>query len=110
MFKWGNDKFNTGYKILTLAYIRGIFDLYVFHYATHSYLPKHKDPKKYGKQYRLNIVLRKPKSGGQFWCKGKHFNFNDRIIFFRADSNYHGMTKIEEGSRIILSLGFYRPM
>ena len=109
LFKWGNDRFNTGYKILTLAYIKGILDIYLFRYSTNSHLPKHKDPNKFGRQYRLNIVLWKPDKGGQFWCKGDHFNFKDRIIFFRADSCYHGMTKIEQGTRMILSIGFYRP-
>lgn len=82
-------------------------DLYLFHYKEGSYIPKHKDPKKYGKQYRINLVLWKPTSGGHFWCKGDHINLYDRLIIFRADKYYHGIDKVTSGSRILLSLGIY---
>lgn len=107
LWKWGFDRFRTGYKIFTLAYWQGIFDCYLFVYSEGGMIPKHKDPRKYGKQYRFNLVLKKPKSGGKFWCKGKHFNFNDRIILFRADKYYHGISEVTEGQRIMLSFGFY---
>ena len=108
LWKWGNDRFsNLGYKIFTLAYIKGIFDCYLFYYKKGSYIPKHKDPSKYGKQYRFNIVLKKPSAGGEFVCKGKHFNLWDRFIFFRADRDYHYINKITQGTRLMLSFGFY---
>lgn len=105
MFHWGNDKFShLGYKIFTLAFCKR-FDLYLFHYKEGSYIPKHKDPSFGMKHYRINVVLKKPDKGGQFICKNKLSLFNGRIICFRADTEYHKITKIEKGNRWLLSLG-----
>lgn len=107
LWKWGKDRFNTGYKIFTIAYIQGIFDCYLFKYELGSHIPKHKDPAKYGKQYRFNIIIKNAKQGGKFWCKGKHINICNIFFAFRADSCYHGVTHITEGNRVVLSFGIY---
>jgi hypothetical protein len=83
------------------------FDCYLFHYPTGSYIPKHKDPKKFGKQYRLNIEIIKPKKGGVFQCNKIILSLFGRVFLFRADSEYHRVTKIEEGERWVLSFGFF---
>jgi hypothetical protein len=70
-----------------------------------SYIPKHKDPGKHCKVYRLNIELRKAKKGGEFKCKNTIWQWRNRIYCFRADANYHQVTPIEEGSRWVLSFG-----
>lgn len=106
LWRWGYDQFRTGYRIFTIAYIKAIrWDIYLFHYPEGSHIPKHKDPSKYGKHYRFNITLKKPKQGGEFKCKNVVFKWW-RFCLFRADANYHRVTKIEKGSRWILSFGF----
>ena len=84
------------------------FDCYLFYYPKGSYIPKHKDPSKHGKQYRFNIELIPAKKGGKFICKNMIINWFNRIYLFRADAEYHSVTEIEEGCRILLSVGIYR--
>ena len=81
------------------------WDIYLFHYPEGSYIPKHKDPSKYGKHYRFNIELKKAEEGGIFTCNKVIFKFW-RFCLFRADSNYHKVSRIGKGSRWILSFGF----
>lgn len=81
------------------------FDCYLFYYPKGSYIPKHKDPGKFGKQYRLNFEIVKAKKGGQFQCKKIIWSLWNRIFLFRADAEYHKVSKIEEGCRIVLSFG-----
>jgi hypothetical protein len=108
LWKWGNDKFDTGYKIFTIAYsMKYHFDCYLFYYPTGSFIPKHKDPDKYGKQYRFNIELVSADDGGKFICKNNIISWFNKIYLFRADRDYHWVTKIEKGQRIVLSFGFF---
>ena len=83
-------------------------DCYLFYYPCNSYIPKHKDPHKFGKQYRFNIELIKANKGGQFVCKNIIWSAFNRIFLFRADSEYHKVTKIEDGIRIVLSIGVFK--
>lgn len=55
--------------------------------------------------YRFNIELIKAKKGGQFICPKMIWSAFDRFYFFRADNSYHKVTKIEEGTRWVLSFG-----
>ena len=106
LWRWGNDFYDTGYRIFTLVFSKRLgIDLYLFHYKQNSYIPKHKDPGHSGAMYRLNIELVKAKRGGQFHCKKLLWTWHDRIYFFRADNSYHYVTRIEEGSRWVLSFG-----
>lgn len=82
-------------------------DCYIFYYPKGSYIPKHKDPHKFGRQYRFNIELVKAKKGGVFKCNDTILSWFDRLYLFRADTNYHRVTVIEEGSRIVFSLGIF---
>lgn len=105
MLRWGDDKFShLGYKIFTIFFNKR-FDCYLFHYKEGSYIPRHKDPSFGKRHYRLNIVLKKPKEGGQWLCKKTIFNFKERVIVFRADDSYHQITKITKGDRWLLSFG-----
>ena len=106
LWRWGYDQFYTGYRIFTIAYIKWLrWDIYLFHYPTGSLIPKHKDPAKYGAHYRFNVTLKKAKQGGEFKCNNVVFKWW-RFCLFRADANYHSVTRIEQGSRWILSFGF----
>lgn len=105
MWSWGKDTYHTGYDIFTLFFSKS-FDAYIFRYPEGSYIPKHKDPSCGRRIYRLNFVIKKAKNGGEFKCQKMIFSLFSRIHFFRADTSYHYVTKIEEGSRILLSFGF----
>lgn len=105
LWRWGYDQFRTGYRIFTIAYIKALrWDIYLFHYPEGSFIPKHKDPSKYGKHYRFNITLKRAEQGGEFICNNVVFRWW-RFCLFRADANYHRVTKIEKGNRWILSFG-----
>ena len=103
-FRWGNDKFNTGYKVFTLFFSKR-FDCYLFYYPKGSLIPRHKDPSFGYRHYRLNIVLKKPDEGGQFLCKKMIWSFNNKVYLFRADDSYHSCTQITKGTRILLGFG-----
>lgn len=109
LWKWGKDRFSDvgNYKIFTIAYSMKIgFDCYIFHYPTGSFIPKHKDPAKFGPQWRLNFTLKKPIKGGEFVCNGPYYKWW-RFTLFRADFYYHYVNKIEEGERWLISFGFF---
>lgn len=107
MWKWGEDKFKTGYKLFTIFYSKLLgIDIYLFHYPQGSFIPKHKDPGKSGAHYRFNIELVAAKKGGVFICENKILALFSRIYLFRADTNYHQVSVIEEGCRIVLSFGW----
>lgn len=82
------------------------FDCYLFDYPEGSFIPRHKDPKKHGAQWRLNITLKKPREGGKFICEGPFYRWW-RFTLFRADAYYHQVEKITDGRRWVLSFGFY---
>ena len=56
---------------------------------------------------RVNVVLRPAEQGGIFLCNGAWVNF-PRFKFFRPDQLTHGVSKIEKGERLVLSIGWVR--
>ena len=106
MWRWGDDKFATGYRLFTFFHSKRLgMDCYLFHYKQGSHIPRHKDPAQGGKMYRFNIELVPAKKGGEFICNKMIWSWKNRLFFFRADNSYHRVTKIEEGSRWVLSFG-----
>ncbi len=61
-----------------------------------------------GRLYKMNCVLVKPKAGGVFICEKKIFNLFGRLYLFRPDLYQHRVTKIERGSRWLLSFALTR--
>lgn len=108
LFRWGNDKFDTGYRIFTIFYNRW-FDVYLFDYPTGSLIPKHKDPGKRGAHYRLNVEICKAVEGGVFSCKGPHLRIFERVYLFRADRYYHRVSRVDNGRRLVFSVGITIP-
>ena len=72
----------------------------------HSVL-EHNDPMGSGRYFKFNVVLKKPKRGGQFWAEKVIFNLFNRIYFFRPDKYMHSVSKIERGERKLLSVALY---
>lgn len=77
--------------------------IYLVHYASgHQVLP-HVDGVSEGRLYKLNCVLVKPRRGGRFSCERTLFNLRDRLVLFRPDLHEHRVSRIEAGSRWLLS-------
>lgn len=82
--------------------------IYLVRYpAGHAIVP-HVDMVSEGRLYKLNWVLIKPESGGEFRCERTIFNLFGRIILFRPDLYRHQVSRIERGRRLLLSFALTR--
>jgi len=106
-FRWQRARQGTGYDKMLLATAKWPlpFDSYLLRYPEGSAIPPHTDPVQSGRHYRLNIVLRSPKSGGEFICATPIFS-TKRIKLFRPDACEHSVTPVVGGSRYVFSLGW----
>lgn len=106
-FRWQRGRQGTGYDkmlLLTAAWpLR--FDSYLIRYPEGSQIPPHTDPVDSSRHYRLNIILKAPKSGGEFICATPIFA-TKRIKLFRPDASMHSVTPVVGGSRYVLSIGW----
>ena len=104
--KWELGRLWTGYRKCKL--LTGLFpvpfDLYLLHFPEGSYIPAHTDPVPGRRHFRLNIVLRKANKGGFFYREQELKD--QRIHFFRPDESEHFVTRVMEGDRYVLSLGW----
>ncbi len=80
-------------------------DCYLLRYGEGTHIPPHRDPVTSGRHFRLNVVLREARRGGRFVCEGAIFS-SRRINLFRPDMVEHAVTRIDEGTRIVLSVGW----
>jgi hypothetical protein len=106
-FRWQSGRQGSGYDkmlLLTAAWpLR--FDSYLIRFPEGSQIPPHTDPVSSGRHYRLNIILKGPRAGGEFVCATPIYA-SKRIKFFRPDACEHSVTKVERGSRYVLSIGW----
>lgn len=108
-FKWTEGRQNSGYyKILLATLKRPLpFDLYLLKYPEGSGINWHKDEVPDGyRHFRLNIVLRKARFGGHFVANTKPLFKKGRVTLFRPDKNLHYVSRVKEGTRYVLSLGW----
>lgn len=108
-WRWQRGRQNSGYDKMLLATGRWPlpFDGYLIRYPEGSAIPPHTDPVKQGRHYRLNIVLKASPRGGEFVCRQAIFSTR-RIKLFRPDACEHSVTRVEGGSRYLLSIGWVR--
>lgn len=106
-FRWEKGRQDSGYykMLIFTAKFPLPFDWYILKYPVGSSIPEHTDKVDIGKHYRLNIILKKPKIGGVFSCSRTILNTN-RIKLFRPDLYAHSLSMIEEGERIVMSIGW----
>lgn len=106
-FRWQSGRQSSGYdKMLLLTALWPVpFDSYLIRYPEGSSIPPHTDPVQAGRHYRLNIVLKSPKSGGEFICSDPIYA-SSHIKFFRPDACEHSVTLVQGGSRYVLSIGW----
>lgn len=109
--KWQKGRLNSGYEKLLLFQSKRLrMDAWILRYHEGSLLPFHTDPVTGVRHFRLNIVLKKAKKGGRLITVGEPLfhTKNNRIVFFRPDLSHHAVTKIYEGTRYVLSIGWTR--
>ena len=108
-FRWEQGRQETGYaKMLLFTGVWPLkFDSYILKYPDGAFIPPHTDPVKTGRHYRLNIVLKNAPQGGEFICGNPIFE-SKRIKFFRPDACEHSLTKVQGGSRYVLSIGWIK--
>jgi hypothetical protein len=106
-FRWQRGRQGTGYdKMLLLTAPWPVpFDSYLIRYPEGSEIPPHTDPVAAGRHYRLNIILKAPRSGGEFVCATPLYE-SRRIKLFRPDACAHSVTRVVGGSRYVLSVGW----
>lgn len=106
-FRWQRGRQGTGYDKMLLATARWPlrFDSYLIRYPEGSEIPPHTDPVQAGRHYRLNLILKSPRAGGEFVCAMPIYA-SRRIKLFRPDACEHSVTRVEGGSRYVLSIGW----
>lgn len=107
--RWKAGRQHTGYeKMLLLAnpFILP-FDCYLLRYRPGTAIPEHTDPVDEKKHFRLNLVIRKAKAGGEFFCSEPIYE-STRIKYFRPDLARHSVSLVEAGTRYVLSIGWVR--
>lgn len=105
--RWQQGRQGTGYDKMLLLTARWpiAFDSYLLRFPEGSEIPPHTDPVQAGKHYRLNLILKSPRAGGEFHC-AKPIFATKRVKFFRLDACEHGVTRVVGGSRYVMSLGW----
>lgn len=106
-FKWQRGRQDGGYDKMLLLTARWPlpFDSYLIRYPAGSEIPPHTDAVAQGKHYRLNLVLKRSPRGGEFVCSAPILS-TARIKLFRPDQCEHSVTRVEGGSRYVLSIGW----
>lgn len=118
LLKWEEGRQGSGYLKFRLFESKLFkFDLYLLKYPTGSYIHWHTDPSVEGyNHWRCNLVI-KEAVGGEFITEnyGAYGSYDiDRMIhiqtrflnIFRPDITNHMVTKVESGTRYVLSLGW----
>lgn len=108
LFHWKLGRQNTGYDafifILNPLFIP--FHVLILRFKVGSKIPPHKDKGAKGtKHYRLNVIIRESKDGGEFKCE-KMIYESRRIKFFRADLYTHEVTEVKGRTRYVFSIGW----
>lgn len=106
-FRWQRGRQGSGYDKMLLLTARWPlpFDSYLIRYPEGSAIPPHTDPVQTGRHYRLNLVVKASPRGGEFICATPIWQ-SRRIKLFRPDACEHSVTRVEGGSRYVLSLGW----
>jgi len=107
IFRWQKGRQATGYDkmLLATAHWPKPFDIYLLRFPVGSEIKPHVDEVKKGNHHRINIILKNAKEGGLFVCNNPIYE-SKRIKYFRPDLSMHEVTKIVQGNRYVLSLGW----
>lgn len=108
LWSWDIGRQKRGYDKMLLCMFPLPFiwiDTYLLRFKQGSNIPPHVDPVDKYNHYRLNIILKSAKLGGEFICHQSYIN-TKRIKFFRSDTMEHSVNEVLDGSRYVLSIGF----
>lgn len=107
---WKEGRQGGGYRKLTLLNCKRFkFDLHFISMPTGSSVPWHTDPSPEGHEHhRVNLTLRRPRSGGETWIEAPFVMLRvpRRCYRFRPDLARHCVTPIEDGELWLLSFGW----
>ncbi len=108
-WRWQSGRQRSGYEKMLLVACPVVipFDCYLLRFREGAEIPEHTDPVDGRRHYRLNIVLRAARAGGEFICSAPIFA-SRRIKLFRPDVAPHAVTRVERGTRYVLSIGWVR--
>ncbi|WP_180007122.1 MULTISPECIES: 2OG-Fe(II) oxygenase [unclassified Acinetobacter] len=79
-------------------------DAYFLRFPVGSMIPPRQDSVQYGQHFRLNIVIKKSKAGGEFICERSIIDL-PRVKLFRPDLYRHEVTEVQGSSCYVLSIG-----
>ena len=82
------------------------FDVWFLKFPPGAKILPHSDKVPTGKHYRLNIIVKNAKEGGEYF--GEFLWRSRRIILFRPDKMVHGVTKVTSGTRYVFSVGWIK--
>lgn len=107
IFRWEDGRQGTGYQKMLLARIRWPLpaDAYLLKFAEGQEIAPHRDEVTIGKHFRINIILKAAKKGGEFQCTNPIIDW-PRLKLFRPDISEHSVSKVIEGNRYLLSVGW----
>ena len=105
--RWQVGRQQSGYdKMLLLQNsFRIKCDAYFLRFPMGSKISPHKDTVQKGRHFRLNIIIQKSQSGGEFVCEQSIINL-PRVKLFRPDLYQHVVTEVFGRSRYVLSIGW----
>ena len=106
-FRWDVGRQGSGYdKMLLLTAPWPIaFDSYLIRYPVGAHIPPHTDPVTGRRHFRLNVIVKRSRGGGEFICSNPIFS-TARIKLFRPDRCEHSVTEVTGSRRYVLSLGW----
>jgi len=110
---WLEGRQGTGYYKLKIFESKLLkMDIYLLKFPKGSKIDRHIDPVPEGyEHHRFNAILKRPKEGGECIIAREPFNFRpqrNRFIKFRPDIMQHYVSRISEGTRYVLSIGWLK--
>ena len=105
--RWQRGRQGSGYDKMLLFTARWpiAFDSYLIRYPVGARIPPHVDPVDGRNHYRLNLIVKRSRGGGEFVCSDPILS-TPRIKLFRPDRSEHSVTEVTGSSRYVLSLGW----
>ena len=107
LFRWKSGRQNPHYKKMFLIGNPFLipFDVYLLKFEPESEIKPHRDEVDSGRHFRLNLILKHAKEGGDFHCPSLIYD-STSIKVFRPDLYEHAVSKIRAGTRYVLSIGW----
>ncbi|MFK7964645.1 MAG: 2OG-Fe(II) oxygenase [Burkholderiaceae bacterium] len=105
--RWRGGRQESGYEKMLIGINPFFvpFDCYLLRFREGAEIATHTDPVDGRRHYRVNVILSEADEGGVFVCANP-IHESRRIKFFRPDRQAHSVTRVEAGTRYVLSIGW----